>query len=61
MMTYVLGIFNPIGFLFYAHHNLIEPLLLQKKIGLSLSHLVSEILGPTVALIGHQNVLFNSF
>ncbi len=31
------------------------------KIGLSLSHLVPEILGPTVGQIFHQNVLFNCF
>ncbi len=43
------------------HHNLIEPLPLSaEKIGLSLSHLVPEILGPKVGLIFHQNVLFNS-
>ncbi len=29
--------------------------------GLSLSHLVPEILGPKVAVIIHQNVLFNRF
>ncbi len=34
---------------------------LQKKIGLSLSHLVLEILGPKFVLIFHQNVLFNRF
>ncbi len=32
-----------------------------KKIGLSLSHFVSEILGPKVGLNFHQNVLFNRF
>ncbi len=32
-----------------------------EKIGLSLSHLVPEILGPKVGLIFHQNVLFNRF
>ncbi len=31
------------------------------KIGLSLSHLVPEILGPKFGLIFHQNVLFNRF
>ncbi len=30
-----------------------------RKICLFLSHLVSEILGPKVGLIFHQNVLFN--
>ncbi len=33
--------------------NLIDPLFLQKKIGLSLSHLVPEILGHKVGLIFH--------
>ncbi len=33
----------------------------RKTIGLSLSHLVPEILGPKVGLIFHQNVLFNRF
>ncbi len=32
-----------------------------RKIGLSLSHLVLEILVPKVCLICYQNVLFNSF
>ncbi len=32
-----------------------------RKIVFSLSHLVSEILGPNVGQIFHQNVLFNSF
>ncbi len=41
--------------------NLINPLFLQKKIGLFLTHLVPEILGLKVALLFHQNVLFNSF
>ncbi len=33
----------------------------EEKIGLSLSHLVPEILGPKFGLIFHQNVLFNRF
>ncbi len=33
----------------------------SSKIGLSLSHLVPEILGPKVGLMFHQNVLFNRF
>ncbi len=62
MMTPILGIFNLIGSLFFIpQHNPIDPLFLQKKIGLSLSHLVPEILGPKVSLIYHQNVLFNRF
>ncbi len=43
------------------HQNRINPLFLQKRIGLSLSHLVWEILWPKVGLICHQNVLFNIF
>ncbi len=35
--------------------NLINSLFLQKK-GLSLSHLVLEIIGPQVGLLFHQNV-----
>ncbi len=31
------------------------------KTGLSLSHLVPEILGPKVGLIFHQNILFDRF
>ncbi len=42
------------------HHDLADPLFLKKKIGLSLSHLVPEILGPEVDLTFHVNVLFNS-
>ncbi len=60
-MTPVLGIFSPIGSLFIPQHNPIDPLFLQKKIGLSLSHLVPEILGPKVGLFFHQIVLFNRF
>ncbi len=43
------------------HHDLIDPFSCRKKIGLSVSHLVPEILGPKVGLIVHQNVLFNRF
>ncbi len=32
-----------------------------RKIGLSLSHLVLEVLGPKVCIIFHQNVFFNRF
>ncbi len=46
-MTPVFEIFDPIGSI--------------EKIGLSLSHLVAEILGPKVGVIFHQNVLFNRF
>ncbi len=35
----------------YPHHELIDPLIVHKTIGLSLSHLVPEILGPKVGLI----------
>ncbi len=49
--------FNPIGSFFMYHHDLIDILFLQNTNGLSLSHLVPEILGPKVGLIFHQNVL----
>ncbi len=53
--------FDPIGSLFYATSQFDQPLLSTDKIGLSISHLVPEILGPKVGLMFHQNVLFNSF
>ncbi len=43
------------------YYDLIDVLFLQKKIGLSISHLVPKIFEPKVDLIFHQNVLFNSF
>ncbi len=46
---------------FIRQHNLIDPLFLQKKICLSLSHLVLEILGPKIGQIFHHNVLFNRY
>ncbi len=45
----------------YLNKTLINPFFLQKKIGLPLSHLVTEILGPKVDLILYQNVLFSRF
>ncbi len=42
-------------------HNPIGPLFLQKKIGLSLLHLVPEMLGPKMDLIFHQNVFCIKF
>ncbi len=42
-----------------SNHDLIDPLFLKKKISLSLSHLVPEILGAKVGIMFHQNVLFN--
>ncbi len=60
----LLEIFNTIGSLFYASswsHSNPNPLFLQKTNGLSLSHLVPEIFGPTIGLILNQNVLFNCF
>ncbi len=39
----------------------IDPSFCRKKLVLSLSHLVPEILGPKVGLFFHQNVLFNRF
>ncbi len=56
-----LGFSIRLGPYFISQHNLIDPLFLQKKIGLSLSHLVPEILGPKVGLIFHQNVFFTRF
>ncbi len=38
---------------FIPHRALIDPLVLQKKISLSLSHLVPEILGPKFGLMLH--------
>ncbi len=58
-MTPLLGIFNPIGSLFYTSAQSDWPPLSAEKIGLSLSHLVPEILGHKFGLIFHQNVLFN--
>ncbi len=60
-MAPVLGIFNLIGSLFYTPTQFDWPPLSAEKFGLSLSHLVPEILGPKVSLIFHQNVLFNRF
>ncbi len=51
-MAQVFWIFNLIGSpYFMPQHNPIDPLFLQTKIGLSLSHLVPEILGPKVGII----------
>ncbi len=61
MITPVFEIFYLIGSLFMHHHDLIDPLFLLKKIGLSLTHLIPEILGHKFGLIFYQNVLFNSF
>ncbi len=38
-----------------------KPSLSAERFGLSLSRLVPEILGPTIAVIFYQNVLFNRF
>ncbi len=58
-----LGIFNPTSSLFYTstQSNWPPPPHSVEKIGLSLSHLLPEILGPKVGLIFYQNVLFNRF
>ncbi len=53
-MTPVIFIFNPIGSLFYTST---QSDVSAEKIGLSLSHLVPEILGPKVGLIFHQQIL----
>ncbi len=52
-MTPVLGIYNPIGSLFYTATQSDWPPLYAEKIGLSLSHLVPEIQEPKVGLIFH--------
>ncbi len=54
------GDFNPIGSLFYTSSQSDWPLSAE-KIGLSLSHLVPEILGPKIDLIIYKKVLFNRF
>ncbi len=60
-MTPIFVIFNPNRSLFYTSSQSDWPPLSVEKIGLSLSHLVPEILGPKFGLIFHQNVLFNRF
>ncbi len=47
-----------LGPYFIPQHHPIDPFFLQKKIGLSLSHLVPEILGPTVGLIFYTKSLY---
>ncbi len=47
------------GSLFHTSTQSDWPPLSAEKIGLSLSHLVPEILGTKVDVIVHQNVLFN--
>ncbi len=46
---------------FMPHHDLIDPFFLLKEIGLSLSHLVPEIIRPKHGLIFHQDASFNCF
>ncbi len=41
-----------------SHFTYLKPSFCRNKIGLSLSHLVPEILGPKVSLIFHLNVFF---
>ncbi len=55
MMTPIFVIFNPIGPYFIPEQNTID-LPSVEKIGLFLSHLLTEILGSKVGLIFHQNV-----
>ncbi len=43
-----------LGPYFISQHNPIDPLFLKKKIGLPLSHLVLEILGPNIGLFVYQ-------
>ncbi len=52
---------NLIESLFYTSTQSDRPPLSAEKIGLSLSYLVPEILGPKVGLIFHQNVFLNRF
>ncbi len=54
------GDFNPIGCLFYTSTQSDWPRFCRKK-GLSLSHLIPEILGLKVGLIFHKNVFFKRF
>ncbi len=50
-----------LGPYFIPQHNPIDPLFLLENIGLSLWHLIQEILGLEFGLIFHQNVLLNRF
>ncbi len=59
VMTPIFEICDPIGSPFYTSTQSDGPLRSAESIGLSLSHLVPEILGPKFGLIVHQNVLFN--
>ncbi len=56
-----LTFFDPIGSFFYIQLDLIDPIFLQKKIGLSLSHLVPEVIWPKVGLHFHKNLSFDHF
>ncbi len=58
-MTPVFEIFNSIGSLFHASSQSHWPPLSAEKNGLSLLHLVPEILGPKFDLIFHQTVSIN--
>ncbi len=60
-MTPILGIFNPIGSLFYMSTQFESLSLSAETIRLSLSHIVLKILGPKVGLGFCQNVLFDRF
>ncbi len=61
MITPVLVIFTPIGSLFHTSTQSNWPSLSAEKIGLSLSHLVPDTLGPKVGLILNQNVFLPDF
>ncbi len=53
---------DPIGSVFYAQLDLIDPPpVTAEKIGLSLSHLVPEIIWPKVGLNFHKNLSFDHF
>ncbi len=45
----------------HAQRYRIDPLFLQIKISLSLSHLIPEIIWPKVALFFHKNLSFDTF
>ncbi len=61
MMTPILATFDLMGAYFMPHHDLIDPLFLQRKVRLSLSHLFPEVLGTKAGMIYYQLVLFNCF
>ncbi len=61
VMTPIFEISIQLSLYFMSYHDLNEPFYLLKKIGLSVSYLVSEILEPKFGQIFHQNVLYLLF